>query len=262
MDASIKEKICGAFCNALAVREVPAGLAIGTGHEGMSGDPIGFYIVGPDPGGKYTLEDNGLLIPAIEAEGADLSNKTRREAFASLLEEYSVGFDEDSGELKTDPISAAQVPSAALRFVAFLLRIQDLVLMSVERAASTFREDAIRILREQAKDRVEIVEGFVVHERLKEYPADIGFRVANSRPLALYFGVSDTKVLEALLLQAYADKENIACSVMVMLENENSVSKKTRQRAQNHLDGVPIFRGDEESACRRVLKEAGLVPLQ
>jgi len=255
---NIKEELCKTFCNALSVQQVPAGFAVGTGHEAMSGDQIGFYVVGPNSSGKYVIEDNGLLIPAIEAEGAELSNKTRRDAFNSLLDEYSVQFDEDSGELKTDPVVEAQVPSMALRFTAFLLRAQDLVLMSVERAANTFKDDAIRILRDMAQDRVRIQEGYVVNDKLKELPADLGIISENRLPVALFFGTTESKVLEALLLQSYAEKEQVPCSVVVMLETDSTLSKKSRQRASNHLDTVPIFRGDERTACGRVLKEAGL----
>lgn len=255
----IKQEICKAFCGALSVSEVPIGLAVGTGYAGMSGDAIGFYIVGPNSGGKYTIEDDGLLIPAIEAEGAEITNnKTRLEAFTSLLDDYSVQFDDDSGELKTGPISLSEVPSAALRFTAFLLRVQDLVLMSVERAASTFKEDATRLIMELASDRVKIEHDFVIHEKLKEIPADLGIISKDHPPVALFFGVSDAKVLEALLLQSYATNEKIPCSVVALLETESAVSKKTRQRAHNHLDTVPYFRQDERAACIRVLKEAGL----
>jgi len=254
----IKQEICKAFCGALSVREVPAGLAVGTGYAGMSGDAIGFYIVGPNTSGKYTIEDNGLLIPAIESEGAELTNKTRREAFNSLLEDYSVQFDDDSGELKTGPVSSSEVPLAALRFTAFLLRVQDLVLMSVERAASTFKEDATRLITELASNRVKIEHDFVIHEKLKEFPADLGLIPRDGQPVALFFGISDAKVLEALLLQSYAANQGIPCSVVAMLETESAISKKTRQRAHNHLDTVPYFREDERAACVRVLKEAGL----
>jgi hypothetical protein len=257
--ANIKQELCETFCGVLSVREIPAGLAVGTGYIGMSGDAIGFYIVGPNADGKFSIEDNGLLIPAIESEGADLSNKTRREAFNTLLEEYSVQFDEESGELKTDPLSKADVPSASLRFIAFLLRVQDLILMSIERAASTFKEDATRLIKELAEDRVKIVENdYIVNEKLKELPADLGIVPRFGKPVALFFGVSETKIYEALLLQAYASRENIECSIVVMLESEAAITKKARQRANNHLDAVPLFREDERTACARVLKEAGL----
>ncbi|WP_084183335.1 DUF1828 domain-containing protein [Nevskia soli] len=255
---NIKDELCTTFCGTLTVHQVPAGFAIGTGYEGISGDPIGFYVVGPDLQGQFTIEDNGLYVPLIERYGADLTNKTRYEAFHSLMEDYGVSFDEDSGELKTVPLSESEIAPVALRFLAFLLRVQDLILMSVERAASTFKEDAIRTIRELSQNEVSIVEGYVIHQKLSEYPADIALLGPNNIPVAVFFGVSESKIYEALLLQSYAEQNRIKCSVVAVLETDKSVSKKVFQRAANHLDTVPIFRGDERNACGRVLREAGI----
>jgi len=57
-------------------------------------------------------------------------------------------------------------------------------------------------------------------------------------------------------LQAYAEKEGISCSVVALLETESSANQKMRQRAANHLDASPIFRGAEQDACARIVKEA------
>ena len=75
----MKEALCKAFCDELRLREVPAGLAVSTVYDWM-GEPLGFYIVGPDTLGRYSIEDDGTTMPLIEAAVTDLESPTRAEA--------------------------------------------------------------------------------------------------------------------------------------------------------------------------------------
>lgn len=253
---NIKDDLCKAFCGGLTVQSVPAGYAIGTGHTGMGGDHIGFYVIGPDLDNKYHIQDDGLTISAIEAAGADLGNKSRLASFNELRDQYSVEFDKDDGELKTASVEPSEIGVEALRFMAFLLRVQDLILTSTERTLSTFREEAASLIRSIAGDRASVIESYVVSEKLKDFPADLGIVSDGRPPVALFFGTSELSVMEALLLQSYAEKEHVNCAVITLLETESSVSKKMRQRANNHLAAVPNFRDDEEAACKRIVREA------
>lgn len=253
---NIKDDLCKAFCGLLAVNPVPAGYAVGTGQEGMGGDLIGFYVIGPDANSQYQIQDDGLSISAIEATGTDLSNKSRQAMFSELLEQYAVQFDKESGELKSLPVDADQVGASALRFLAFMLRVQDLVLTSTERTLNTFREDAALIIGQIAGDRAKIIPNYVVHPALADSPAELGIVVDGRPPVALFFGLNDMHVMEALLLQSYAENASVSCSVIALLENENSIKQTIRTRAANHLDAVPIFRGSELDACKRIVKEA------
>jgi hypothetical protein len=80
----VKNELCRAFCDQLKVREVPAGLAVTTAFSYSDCEPLGFYVVGPDPLGRFKIEDDGTTIAAIEAEGVDLETPTRREAIESI----------------------------------------------------------------------------------------------------------------------------------------------------------------------------------
>ena len=44
------------------------------------GEPLGFYVVGPDPVGRYRVGDDGTTIALIEAARASLETETRQEA--------------------------------------------------------------------------------------------------------------------------------------------------------------------------------------
>lgn len=252
----IKNQLCDAFCGSLAVHQVPAGYAVSSGQEGVGGDAVGFYVVGPSSEGLYRIQDDGMYMNLVESEGGDTNSKARMTAFTGLCDDYGVIREEGTGELISAYLPAAEVGQAALRFLAFLLRVQDLIWMSSERAASTFREDAMKVLREVVGDRARIIESYVISKALEEVPADVGIVVEGRPPVAVFFGSSDNRIMEALLLQAYADKANEHCSVMTLLETEAAVSSKMRQRANNHLSAVPIFRGDERAACARIAREA------
>lgn len=252
----MKDELCKAFCGELSVRKVPAGFAVSTAFDAQDGDPLGFYVVGPDNYGKYRIEDSGTIIPFIESTGADFKNNSRKAALNELLDEYGVEYDEDAGELTTLSISEGQIPHAALRFVALLLRVQDIVFMAAERAASTFREDALRRLKNKLGDRATIKEDDILDPKLADIPVDAVIRAQGRNPVAVFFGVSDQKVNEAIFLQMAATYEaNIECSVVALLEKDKSVSKKIRQRALNRLDAMPIFYGEEDLAITRVCRE-------
>ena len=88
------------------------------------------------------------------------------------MTEYGARYDEERGELTTLPLSADQVPAAAFKFVALLLRLQDLVLLTPERAASTFREDASKAIRDTLGARAIIRENESIGPGI-EFPADL-----------------------------------------------------------------------------------------
>lgn len=238
----------------LSVTKVPAGFAVGTGQEGLDGDRIGFYIVGPDAKGQYVAQDDGLTLSMLEGMGVDLSNKVRKGMLSELREQYGVRVDD--GDLKSAAVAAADVGQAAIRFMSFMLRVQDLMLTTTERAASTFKEDATKLLQEMAPPGALISSNFIVTPKASLYPADIGIQIPGSRPIALFFAVSEKHVLEALLLQSIVEKNHVPCSIIAMLENEDSLTKMARARASNHLDAVPYFREDPQAAIERVFKEA------
>ncbi|MEO0438585.1 MAG: DUF1828 domain-containing protein [Pseudomonadota bacterium] len=255
MSADLKKSLCEEFCGSLSVTKVPAGYAVGTGYGAADGDLLGFYVVGPDGDGRFRLEDDGMSIPMMEAKGVDLSSKTRQEAFNSLMSEYNVIFDDESRELMTDPLKELDVASAAMRFLSFLLRVQDLVLLSQEKLANTFREDALSLVFQKLEGKAELIENHAVHEDLSEFAADVAIFAPERPAVALFIGSTESRVYEALLLQSHAERKEIPCSVVAMLEDQKSVSQKHFARATNHLDAVPLFRGHEEDAINRLNKE-------
>lgn len=259
----MKSELCKAFCDDLTVRQVEAGYAVGTAFRGLGGDPIGFYISSSALQG-FRVEDDGGTVAFLAASGFDIESPTRKEAFQKLLEEYGVEFDDQSGELHSSFLSESETPSAAIRFVACLLRIQDLLLLSPERVENTFRDDAIRKIKDALGGRASIVENEPLDPRLREFPVDMVLKAPERPPVAVFFSQSEQRVYEAILFQMTSLYEaRIPCSVIALLEKGTNISHRMRQRASNRLAAIPDYRGDEEAAISRIVREVlGSAPLE
>ena len=250
----MKEALCKAFCDELRLREVPAGLAVSTVYDWM-GEPLGFYIVGPDTLGRYSIEDDGTTVPLIEAAVSDLEAPTRAEALESMLQEYGAQYHEERGELTTPLLREEQVPHAAMKFLGLLLRLQDLILLTPERVESTFRADARKAIHQALGERARIREKEAILPMI-EFPADLIIEAAGRAPVAVYLAMSEQKVLEAVIAQMAAQHEaHIDCLFIALLEKETSISRKTLKHAANRLTALPIFEGDEQQAIKRIERE-------
>jgi hypothetical protein len=251
----MKQGLCKAFCDELAVRNVPAGLAVRTGFTMSGGEPLGFYIVGPDATGRYRIEDDGTTMPLIEAAGVDLETQTRADAVAQMLSEYGASYNAESGELSTLPLAPDAVPQRALQFVALLLRLQDLLLLKPERVYGTFREDAAKAIKAAIGDRAVVHEDQLPAQGV-DVPADLLIEAPDRPPVAVFLAVSEQRVLEAVLAQMAATYEARSdCAVVALLEKDSSVSRRVRQRAVNRLAAMPIYEGEERIAIQRIEQE-------
>lgn len=133
----MKEVLCKAFCDDVLVRTLPAGLvAVSTGFVARSGDKIGFYVRKLQNGG-YRIEDDGGTLPMLEASGLDLASGTRKKAMDALLAEYGVTIDNERREFFVGRVTEANLPAAAMKFVAFSLRVRDFSLMTEANVQST-----------------------------------------------------------------------------------------------------------------------------
>jgi hypothetical protein len=250
----MKEELCRAFCNEIAVREVPAGLAISTAFRRADGDPISFYVTRSSTlSGFSRVEDDGQTIPYLEACGVDFDTQTRAKALAALLSEYGAEYDAGEALIHTPPLREDDVPRAALKFAALLLRLTDFLLLTQEHVESTFKEDAIKQIRERIRDRASIIENEPVSPRLSEVTPDLVLRAKGRAPVAVFLAQHAQRVYEAIFLQMaalYEAREEL--EVIALLEEESSISREMRQRAANRLAVVPVYRGDEVAAIQRI----------
>lgn len=255
----MKEQLCKAFCDGIMVRDVPSGLAVSTAFSFPDGDKIGFYLSNAGVG-QFVICDSGSVFPTLEASGLDLKNPHRGEAFASLMREYGVALDEGDREFGISGVNEEQLSAAALRFVSFLLRVGDLLLLAEDRVASTFRHDVEVLLREQLGDRALVNERTPLSSELADFEPDFTITAANQPTVGVFLGSSDARVLEALYMQLRAEYETrVPVAIIALLEREKAISGRVRQQATNRLTAVAHFRGDEAGAIARIAREVGAV---
>lgn len=255
----LEEQLCKAFCQGVHVRKVPVGYAISTGFTMADGDPIGFYAVETGHNGVYRLEDDGTVVPLLEAVGVNLKSGTRRAAFNALLAEHRLSFDETNQLICSAQLQLEEVPPAALRFMAMLIRLQDFQLLAPRIVESTFREDALAAIRARFGDRVRIVESAAFDEdRLADYMVDAVLATDEESLAAIYIGTSAARADEAVMLRMDMTLQGkLDRKVMLVMESTRPPSgwpERTLARAQNRLDGVAVFRGHEGDAMDKIDK--------
>lgn len=251
----MKREICAAFCNALHVRDVPFGMAVTTDVAAFNGDPITFYISNPQEDGFIRLVDSGLTIPYLLAVGADFDNPSRKQALDDILRDYEAEIDEDRLEIKSKKLTSDAVSIAAVQFVHMLVRIQSLEHMARDKAASTFKEDAERELRDRLSGRAIIYDRDSRPTEFSDWEPDLVASVEGRDAVAIFFVQTEHRIMEALLLHSEALLDHRSTRVVSLLERETSVSKKTLQRATNRLEAIPIYEGDRDAALSRVTTE-------
>lgn len=262
----MKALLCDAFCSNIEIRQVPAGYAVVTPYRSMDDDPIMFYIIREGTEGTHwRLEDDGMQVPLIEAAGVNISSGLRGDAFNALLGEYGVLFDTEARTLKTSPIVTDQIGLSSIQFLALLLRLQDLVLLTQERVKKAWREDALSEIHRSFDSIAVVEENAPVSDEFSIYPADAVIRYNESPPLAVYLGTSDARALQALVLKMELEKyRSIPCYVVLMVERskDNPLNEPTYALSQARLDSVLTFRGaerDSMSAMQRMLEKGSLL---
>jgi hypothetical protein len=246
---------CSAFCANLDVREVPIGYAIKTPFRRPDGDAIAIYCRRADDG-TYRLEDDGQSVGFLEMSGVDLDSETRWEVFVELLGEYDARFDEKEYVIHSGNFNEQNVPSAAVKFSALLLRVFDMMLLSSSRVRNTFKDDLIALVKRQfGEDIIEINAPY--SEEMKDYTVDIILRSNDGRALAIFAGTSELKALEALLFwREYRELDIRTVRAMLVLETSKPRELKERTLSRVFNSGLLVASMDgEEAQIRRKMNE-------
>lgn len=255
----MKKLLCEAFCNSLRVRKVPLGWAVSTAYYNIDGDPILFYILPSETNPKtYRLEDDGTQITLLAAQGVNIKKGTRRDALDSLLNEYSLTWDHESQIVYSEYADEKNIAKRAMEFIAFLLRLQDLVLLDTQTVINTFRQDALAAVHKYFDPRAIVSENESMSPGLSLYSADVVIMSQNQNgpsPLALYLGTTEEKGLQALVFKMESEKyRGLDSKVVLLVEHskKNPLRDQTYALAQARLDGVLSFRGVEEDSMSRL----------
>jgi Domain of unknown function DUF1828 len=255
----MKDLLCRAFCESLDIRNVPAGYVVRTPYDNSDGDPLLVYFV--REGRKWRIEDDGTQVPLLEAYGVDLGGRARGDALSALLSEYEAKFDPERRTLSTNSYSESDIGNVALRFVALLLRIQDLALLSPQIVRSTFRDDALVALHDNFDKFANVEESVALSPELLGQEADMIVRAPNAPPMAIYLATSEEKALQALISKMEAEKyRGIDGKVVLMVERAkvNPVKETTLSLAMARLDSVVSFREAKQDTMQRLSRLVGL----
>ncbi|MCE2737271.1 MAG: DUF1828 domain-containing protein [Rhodobacter sp.] len=260
---SFQQRICKAFCAEVRVNQFRGGFGVSTPFaDALTGDPIGFYVVGPQPGHKFKIMDDALTVARFESEGATLDSKQRMANFQEVLSIYGGSYDEDSGEIAIPDVMESELERKALDFMALLLRLQDMTQQTQERSKNVFADDVAKTLAGLAVDGLSVVAGVPVFPDNKEVIPDFVLRRSGyDKPLALFLAKDNEKLWQAMHLQMTAEYEiKKPVSIVVLLESGSTGSQKMRDKASNRISALTNWRGDEGAAINRILRELEVQP--
>lgn len=250
---------CEAFCQLTALHTVPIGFVFKTPFRRSDGDAISLYIRRHESDEGYRIEDDGQTVTELEMQGFDLDNETRRLAFLDLLREYDAFFDDTHFIIHSSFVDETQVPALAVRFSALLLRVQDFLLMSRERARSTFRDDLVEMVEAQFGSTCSISLNRPLQPSMKDYVIDILVRAPDGRSLAIFAGNSELRALECLLFwKEFRERKLEDVKAMLVLESAKPPQIKDRTFSRVVNSGVLLASMDGEDVAIRQKMADGL----
>jgi hypothetical protein len=231
------DELCKSLCSGLAMRPVPIGYAIRTPFVGGDGDAIGMYLR-RQPGAPNIVrfEDDGGTIASLESDGVNLSTDSRFEALASLLEQYGAQYDEAAELIHTDYFEEVRAGPNFVKFIALLLRIQDLRMLSTQKVERAFKDDVRAFVDEHFSGRVQIEEESNPSEMLADYVSDFVLRTHDGVRLALYASSTENKALEALLLWQELERQKIGdirSMALLQTSKPSTIKQRTMSRLMN-----------------------------
>lgn len=178
-----------------------------------------------------------------------------------MLDEYGVELNAHARTLCSPPLAEAELGLAAVRFVALLLRLQDLALLSPQIVRNTFREDALAAIHKEFDGRADVSDQAQLSPELVGQEANVVIRSPAAPPVGIFFATSEERALQALVVKMEMDKyRDIATSIILLLEHAkvNPVRPPTLGLAMARLDAVVSFREAQHDTLGRIARAARL----
>lgn len=254
----IKASLKRAICAPLDVSSVPAGYAISTGFHLPDGDLLSFYLI-PDDDGLYHLEDDGMTLPNAIAAGLDLKSPIRESLLRGILSDEGLRYDDDLS-IRSDSIDISAIGKAATRFVAALIRTQDLALLSRENVAASFADDVRADLAARLPETLAIDESPI---RSDAGSPDIILRHRSTGLLAarVFAASGDLRLMDAIV--EYQDSRDGDSPVIAVVDRrKNRVSERRFNTATNKGLQMAVVDGPDHGWIERVIAVADRSPHQ
>lgn len=253
----MKKELCEAFCKGTSVYPMRNGFAVRTPFDDANGEPISAFVIGPNEEDLFSVVDGGTTIPLLEAAGVSLESDTRLMAFTEILKSYGASYSDTERQIYKAGLERSSLPQEALNFMALLIRVQDLSVLSREKVENSFRDDVMERLRERFQEKTSFREQEPVSEQLSSVTPDVVIQAEAKEPVAIFIATNGQKISEAVFLHMMAMYEyGVPIRVVAILQDDNpSISFKMRQRADNYLDAVPRYAGEAKATLDRVERE-------
>ncbi|MBB2167274.1 DUF1828 domain-containing protein [Gluconacetobacter aggeris] len=256
----LKEKLCAAFCSELSVNPVPAGLAFSGIFEDLNGDRVTGYLV-RDRGAPY-LSDDGSFLSDLESSGIDISEGTRAQFMQGVLASAGAFIDPETLSIRTHSTDREPTPDQIVLFMSALVRAQDVSFWSRERVKSTFSEDLMIALVNRFGNEAKFIRQGILGEEFSDFPSDILLKPINKGiPVAMFLAQTTERLTEAMTLsQEMRIRHFRSAKILALTENGENLSLASRKvsRAVNRIDGLLVYRHDEDAALDRIGRLAEL----
>lgn len=262
---NLLKDVCGTFCDGLAMREVPMGFAIRTPFRNSDGDAVALYARRDnDIAGRYRFEDDGATIADLQEEGFSLDNEARSSEFHRLLSEYGCHYDEGEILIHTDYLTEEQLPAYFLKFMALMVRLGDLRMLSRTVVRDTFKADLQEFVEATFEGMATVERDASPIASLSDYVADVVVRGPDAT-LAIYAGTTEVKALEAFVLWQELERQGLSGIIpMVVFESAKpaTIKARTMARLMNSNVSLGSLAGSQWDVGQKMKQQAGLRTLQ
>lgn len=241
------------------------GYAIRTPFRSADGDPVALYARrDTDIPGRYRFEDDGATMADLQEEGFSLENESRGAEFHRLLAEYGCHYDEGEILIHTDYLTEDQLPAYFLKFMALMVRLGDLRMLSRTVVRDTFKGDLQEFVEATFEGMATVERDTSPLSSLSDYVADVVVRGPDA-VLAIYAGTSEVKALEAFVLWQELERQGLS-SVIPMVVFERAKPTAIKQRTVARLMNSDVYLGSLEGShwdvSQKMRRHAGVRVIQ
>ena len=255
---SIERQICEALCKGFTARSVPIGFAISSPFDWFTGDKMIFYA--RTRGALVRFEDSGATLFELEGAGVDLSSHTRMASLRELCVDCGIMFDESASQFYTEWAKPEEVGFAAIKFMSFMVRVQDMLLTVRTRIASTFKEDLIAAVKERFSEEASIELNEPPVSTLSYYVVDIVLRHRNGKTAAIFPATSEEKALGATLFAKEIELrhiDNVIPFLVFEQAGSSRIGKDTQAKAMNSELQLATWDGGRMDVMDKIARHVG-----